>query len=192
MKQIWLVRHAQSKSQTGEDTDVLNPELSQVGKVQAKRLIEPLKGLKIDYVLISPFKRAWQTYKLSQVQAKKVEFDSRLIESDWGIPNYYQPILPLATPDIAMPDGNDAFFKPVEVRATELLTYLLAQEEEKFMLFGHWGIFSHLLLAFVDLAHSQTVEATMDNAAISFLEVDDDQNRYIRYWNYRAHVAELL
>lgn len=29
--QIWLVRHAQSKSQTGEDGDVHNPELSNLG-----------------------------------------------------------------------------------------------------------------------------------------------------------------
>ena len=45
MKPIWLVRHGQSKSQTGEDNDTVNPELSSRGEQQAKRLVEPLKGI---------------------------------------------------------------------------------------------------------------------------------------------------
>jgi hypothetical protein len=32
----------------------------------------------------------------------------------------------------------------------------------------------------------------MDNTAISLLELDDDQNHIIRYWNDRAHVADIL
>ena len=52
MKRIWLVRHGQSKSQTGEDNDTVKPELSSLGVQQAKRLVEPLKGIVYDVSLI--------------------------------------------------------------------------------------------------------------------------------------------
>ena len=35
VKRIWLVRHGQSQSQTGESDDHLNPPLSDLGIVQA-------------------------------------------------------------------------------------------------------------------------------------------------------------
>ena len=53
MKRIWLVRHGQSQSQSGESTDPLNPDLSDLGGRQAKRLIEPLKDLNLDLILLS-------------------------------------------------------------------------------------------------------------------------------------------
>ena len=107
-KRIWLVRHGQSRSQTGESDDHLDPELSDLGVEQARRLVAPLRELPLDAVLISPLRRARQTWQLSQVEADHVEFDSRLIESDWGLPDRYAPILPVTTPDIALPDRQDA------------------------------------------------------------------------------------
>jgi broad specificity phosphatase PhoE len=41
-KRIWLVRHGQSQSQTGESHDHLNPLLSDLGIVQSGRLVKPL------------------------------------------------------------------------------------------------------------------------------------------------------
>lgn len=193
MKQIWLVRHAQSKSQTGEDSDDLNPELSDLGIRQAKRLINPLKELKIDCILISPLKRAWQTYELSKATAQRAEFDSRVIESDWDIPNYYRDILPVVTPNFAIPDRHNAWLIPVELRVKQLLNDLLSRDEKRFLLFGHWGIFSKFLPAFLGKdcdASSQYVP--MDNAVISFLEGDRERSRNVRYWNHCAHVADLV
>jgi broad specificity phosphatase PhoE len=193
MKQIWLVRHAQSKSQTGEDKDGRNPELSDLGRQQAQRLIAPLRKLDLDCILISPLKRAWQTYQFSQVHAPCIVFDSRVAESNWGIPDYYLGILPLATPNIAQPDRHHAWLKPAEERAAELVTDLLSQEKERILLFGHWGIFVFIFRAFAGIeSDEKALQATMDNAGISLLEIDHETRRYLRFWNDRAHVADLL
>jgi broad specificity phosphatase PhoE len=193
MKQIWLVRHAQSKSQSGEDNDERNPELSDLGRQQAQRLIDPLKAIRLDRILLSPLKRAWQTYQLSQVNAPKVEFDSRIAESNWGIPNYYQGLLPLITPDIAQPDCHNALLRAVEDRVVELVSDLVDSDEESVMLFGHWGVFVHVFRVFVGIEPNEhPVWATMDNTGLSLLELDDENRRYIRFWNERAHVRDLL
>ena len=93
MKQNWLVGHAQSKSQSGEDNDERDPEFRDLGEQQAQCLIEPLKAIRIDRILSSPLKRAWQRYQLSQANVPEVAFDSRVAKSNRGISNYYQGIL---------------------------------------------------------------------------------------------------
>jgi len=193
MKKIWLVRHGQSQSQSGEDNDVVDPELSVFGRRQAGRLVNPLQNLDLNLILISPLRRAWQTYQLSGVQSRRCEFDSRLIESDWGIANWYQDILPVSLPDLAEPDRHNAWLEPVERRTAELVADLLTTPHENILLFGHWGIFNHIFAEFVRIDLKKiSVKAPMDNTAISLLEIDSDKNHIIRYWNDRAHVADIL
>ena len=193
MKQIWLVRHGQSRSQSAEDADVVDPELSELGRRQAERLVNPLHNLRSDLILISPLRRAWQTYQLSGIRNGYCKFDSRLIESDWGIDGWYKEILPVKTPGIAEPDDHNAWLEPVEKRVAKLLADLLKDASRKMVLFGHWGIFNHIFAAFTGIDRTKTsVSAPMDNTAISLLELDDDQNHIIRYWNDRAHVIDIL
>jgi len=193
MKKIWLVRHGQSQSQSAEDDDVLDPALSKLGRQQAMRLVKPLQTLELDLILISPLKRAWQTYQLSCIQNSRCEFDSRLIESDWGIAGWYEDILPVTTPDFAKPDQYNAWLEPVEKRTTKLVADLLNSPNENMLIFGHWGIFNHIFAEFAGIDRTKnSVSAPMDNTAISRLELDDDQNHIIRYWNDRAHVADIL
>jgi len=193
MKRIWLVRHGQSRSQSGEDPDVLNPELSQRGREQAQRLAGPLRSLNFNTILVSPLKRAWQTYEYAQTAAGQVEFDSRLVESDWGIDRYYESILPVATPDVARADRHDAWLVGVVKRSLSLVESLLRAPEEKILLFGHWGIFNSLFHTFTGLdTCGVSILAPMDNAGISLLEIDDQHRKVIRYWNDRSHVIDLI
>jgi len=192
-KRIWLVRHGQSQSQTGESTDHLNPPLSILGQRQAECLVEPLQDLVLDCILVSPLHRAWHTFQLSRAQADHVAFDSRLIESDWGETHRYAPLLPVRTPEIALPDQQDAWLQPVHERARSLVQTLAASDWQTVLLFGHWGVFSRLFLAFAGLdVCTRALTATMNNTAISLLEVDEEQRRYVRYWNRCDHVMDLL
>ncbi len=193
MKKIWLVRHGQSQSQSAEDNDVVDPELSDLGRRQAGRLVKPLQNLELDLIIVSPLRRAWQTYQLSGLKSRRCEFDSRLIESDWGIAGWYQDILPVSTPDLAEPDRHNAWLESVEKRTAELVADLLKTPNKNILLFGHWGICNHIFAEFagVDLTKI-SVRAPMDNTAISLLEFDSDQNHIVRYWNDRAHVADIL
>ena len=95
MKQIWLVRHGESKAQSGEDSDGCDPELSDLGRKQAKRLIAPLRDIIFDQILVSPLKRAWQTFEFSLAKGRRVEYDSRVVEADWESSGFYDRILPL-------------------------------------------------------------------------------------------------
>jgi len=193
MKRIWLVRHGQSRSQSGEDPDVLNPALSERGREQARRLAGPLCSLSFNTILVSPLKRTWQTYEYAQPAAGHVEFDSRLIESDWGINRYYESILPVAAPGMVCADRHDAWLVDVAKRSQSLVESLLRAPEEKILLFGHWGIFNNLLHTFTGMdICGVSVLAPMDNTAISLLEIDDQHRRVIRYWNDRAHVIDLI
>ena len=193
MKHIWLVRHAESKSQVGETDEHINPELSYRGRQQAQRLMKRLAGLNPDCVLISPLRRAWQTYELSGTKTIRVEFDSRLIESNWGNLHVYREIIPVVTPDIAEPDRHDTWLMSDGERTEGLLKDILKRDVESILLFGHWGSFHHLLLSFFGInASNNPLRATMDNTSISLLEVDDNQNRFLRYWNDYSHVLDLL
>jgi len=192
MNRIWLVRHAQSKAQTGEDEDHINPPLSELGIRQAKRLTGPLGDTMFDRILISPLERAWRTYELSRAQSKRAEFDSRVMESNWGHDDFYAPVLPLSTPDIAEPDRQHAELRDVHERANSLAAELLGGVEQDVLLFGHWGIFGVLFRTLLGIdGKTPSVHAEMDNAAISLFEVDDGGRLILRFWNDRAHVADL-
>lgn len=193
MKSIWLVRHGESKSQTGESSDHINPELNERGKKQAAKLEYRLGDVNPDWIIISPLPRAWQTCELAQVHAWRTEFDSRLIELDWGKSHIHETILPVETPEFAKPDRHNAWLQTDDERTTALVGDLLATDKERILLFVHWGVFSLILLTFTGLiTPHNTIRATMDNAGVSLLEVDGKRNRYIRYWNDRSHVIDLL
>src|SRR5919109_388046 len=58
---LYLVRHAQSQGNTGEDLTSGDADLTDIGREQARRLGERLKTQKIDRVYASPLRRTQQT-----------------------------------------------------------------------------------------------------------------------------------
>jgi probable phosphoglycerate mutase len=58
---LYLVRHAQSQGNTGEDLATGDPDLTDVGCEQARRLGERLKSQRIDRIYSSPLRRTQQT-----------------------------------------------------------------------------------------------------------------------------------
>jgi len=193
MKRIWLVRHGESRTQTREERGNLNPGLSEKGKRQSVRLVDVLKPIEVDCILVSPLKRAWQTFELARAEAARVEFDSRVIESDWGNWQMYKRLLPVETPPLALPDRQNAWLHGTEKRCTELMAELLRSEHDNFMLFGHWGVFSVLLGTFIGMyTQDRMIRAHMDNTGLSLLQVDEEGRRFIRFWNDSAHVKDLL
>jgi broad specificity phosphatase PhoE len=96
----------------------------------------------------------------------------------------------LKTPNIANPDSYDAWLKNVEVRSSEFLENVLDRSESQFIVFGHWGIFNTIFHLFT--GSHKTIMAPMDNTGISLFEVDENQKRFIRFWNERSHVKDLL
>jgi probable phosphoglycerate mutase len=91
---LYLVRHAQSQGNTGEDLASGDADLTDVGREQARRLGERLKTQKINCVYASPLRRTQQTASaiagacglevipkadLREVQLGQADYDIRLL-----------------------------------------------------------------------------------------------------------------
>lgn len=58
---LYLVRHAQSQGNTGEDLASGDPDLTEVGREQARRLAERMARQRIDVIYSSPMRRTQET-----------------------------------------------------------------------------------------------------------------------------------
>src|SRR5438132_7423935 len=58
---LYLIRTAQSQGNTGEDLTTGDPDLTDVGWEQAKRLGERMKTQKLDAIYASPLRRTQET-----------------------------------------------------------------------------------------------------------------------------------
>lgn len=58
---LYLVRHAQSEGNTGEDLTTGDPDLTEVGREQARRLGERFRRQRIDVIYSSPMLRTQET-----------------------------------------------------------------------------------------------------------------------------------
>ncbi|MEX0682701.1 MAG: histidine phosphatase family protein [Dehalococcoidia bacterium] len=58
---LYLIRHAQSQGNTGEDLTTGDPDLTDVGRKQAKRLGVRMKDARLDALYASPLRRTQET-----------------------------------------------------------------------------------------------------------------------------------
>lgn len=191
-RSLYLIRHGQSRTQTGEaDPGEVDPDLSRLGRRQAVRLRGALAGVVPDLVVCSTMRRAWQTLELSRISAPRMRFDSRLIESDWGLPRPYAGLRGADLPGWAEADRHRAEVRPVATRVRSLLRDLVAERAGTVVLVGHWGVFAHLFQAFFRLPAAGSELNASDNASVSLLEIGAEGRRRLRYWNERAHLGRL-
>ena len=58
---LYLIRHAQSEGNTGEDLTTGDPDLTDVGRLQAERLGQRMKDARLDLLYASPLRRTQET-----------------------------------------------------------------------------------------------------------------------------------
>lgn len=192
MKQvIYLIRHGQSQSQSGETFEYLNPDLSQRGIAQARRLEPLLRRCNPDLICLSTMQRAWKTWQHAAVSAPKVRFDSRLVECYSA--EHYLPALPIAVPAIAEPDRHNAYDWDVPARYNAWWAEVRQSRYRRVMAFCHWNTKAHIMRAIMGLGAENMVSyARSDNASLSVFEVDDDGTPCLLHWNYTEHLKGLL
>jgi broad specificity phosphatase PhoE len=84
MEKLYLVRHGETAwSKTGQHTGRTDIELTEQGKLDATRLGECLKSLKVDRVFTSPLKRARGTCELCGFGSQATTMEE-LLEWDYG------------------------------------------------------------------------------------------------------------
>ena len=193
MRKIWIVRHAESKAQTGEQTG-LDTSLSMKGLGQSRKIGSALSEIRFDTVLVSPLRRARETYEASGLSATKARFDSRLIES--MPPGGYRDILPYPNlPSYAMPDIHDAWHSDVADRANGIAAELRSSQDENILLISHAMFIGKLMEAMLlgGIRHETRIEFIFhtENASVSLLSFDSQESTSvkIRFWNRTDHLS---
>ncbi len=92
---LYFVRHAQSQGNTGEDLTSGDPDLTDVGWEQARRLAERLGQQRIDAIYASPFRRTHQTASaIAKTSGLTVSTKEDLREVSLGQADYDIRLLP--------------------------------------------------------------------------------------------------
>jgi probable phosphoglycerate mutase len=92
---LYLVRHAQSQGNTGEDLTTGDPDLTDVGRMQAERIGERFRGQKIDVIYASPLRRTQETAAaIADALGLDVLPKADLREVTMGQPDYDIRLLP--------------------------------------------------------------------------------------------------
>lgn len=197
-KIVTVVRHGQSRSQTGEEFSI-DPNLSELGEEQARSLAKVFAGESFDHICLSPLIRARRTYELSGAESEDVAFDSRIVECTLtpGSNYDYSPLLPYRTPPIARADIHNAWNDEPPARIASLVRHLKALPGRRILLFGHCGIF-HVLRRYLLGGEDETAdlfsyepEVILHNTAIGKFVIDEQgvENELLS-WNETPHLAD--
>lgn len=196
---LWLVRHGESKAQTGEQFS-FDPDLSAAGRRQARRLRGPLSKVRFDRIYVSPLRRARQTLELSGlVKAagrRAVRFDSRILELDR---DRYASLLPYPEPpDYGVPDAHDAWGADPMERLASFLDEMRAVsgKASNVLVVSHAMALSVLLNMFfcgsgkIAEAEAMSRFCRVSNASISVLRLGGPCESLLA-WNCRRHLEGL-
>lgn len=83
---LYVVRHGETeKNKYGLIQGQTECDLSKNGIEKAKELIPIVRNLKIDVVISSPLKRAYDTASIITEGKYPINIDDRLIERNWGL-----------------------------------------------------------------------------------------------------------
>ncbi|KUH66132.1 phosphoglycerate kinase [Mycolicibacterium novocastrense] len=142
--QLLIIRHALPlRSEPGQGSD---PDLSEEGIEQAKRLPDALARFPISRLVSSPQKRAIQTAEpVAEALGLSIDIDDRLAEYDRDL-SHYTPVEEISEEDMRrlangeLPSGVDqsAFIARVKAGVDDIVR--AAEREDTVALFSHGGV----------------------------------------------------
>lgn len=147
--QLLIIRHALPlRSEPGQGSD---PDLSEEGIEQAKRLPEALARFPISRLISSPQKRAIQTAEpVADALGLSIDIDDRLAEYDRDL-SHYTPVEEISEEDMRrlangeLPSGVDQSEFIARVRAGVDDIVSSAKREDTVALFSHGGVINALV-----------------------------------------------
>lgn len=192
--QLLLVRHALPlRSEPGQGAD---PELSEAGVEQAKRLPDALARFPISRVVSSPQRRAIQTAQpVSAALGLTIEIDERLAEYDRDMPHYI-PIEEASDEDLQrlmsghLPGAvdEDAFIARVNAGVRDLVSS--GDHEATVAVFSHGGVINALVHDTMKTQRLLCVQ--VDYAGVTRLLSSREGNLSVASINGTEHVWDLL
>lgn len=193
--QLLLIRHALPlRSEPGQGSD---PELSQEGIEQAKRLPDALARFPISRIVSSPQTRARQTAQpVADALGMAIDIDERLAEYDRDL-THYTPVEEISEEDMKrlangdLPSGVDqpAFIARVAEGIDEILA--TADREDTVAVFTHGGVINAMAHRVMKTQRLLCVQ--VDYAGITrLLWSSRQQTFFVAGVNATEHVWDLL
>ena len=192
--QLLVIRHALPlRSEPGQGSD---PDLSEDGIEQAKRLPDALARFPIARLVSSPQRRALQTAQpVADALGLSIDVDERLAEYDYGL-SHYTPIEEASQEDIQrllaghLPGDVDeeAFKARVKAGIDDLVA--AADHEDTVALFSHGGVINALVHQLMKTERLLCVQ--VDYAGITRLLRSRGGNLGVASINGTEHVWDLL
>jgi probable phosphoglycerate mutase len=192
--QLLLIRHALPlRTEAGQGSD---PDLSEDGIEQAKRLPDALARFPITRLVSSPQRRALQTAQpVADALGLTVDVDERLAEYDYGL-SHYTPIEEASQEDLQrLIDGHlpgdvdeDAFQARVKAGVDDLVA--AAAHEDTVAAFCHGGVINALVHQVMRTERLLCVQ--VDYAGVTRLLSSRDGKLGVASINGIEHVWDLL
>ncbi|AQT82104.1 histidine phosphatase family protein [Mycolicibacterium litorale] len=195
--QLLLVRHAlPHRTEAGDGAD---PELSEDGWQQARRLPGALDRFPISRLISSPQRRAVQTAKpVAQARGLGVEVDERLAEYDRGL-SHYVPIEQVRTERPEewarmaaghLPSGvdEDAFRDRVRAALADIVA--AAGHDDTVAVFSHGGVINVILHELLGTA--RLLSFPIDYVSVTRLLYSRSGLGTVATVNSTEHVWDLL
>ena len=193
--QLLLIRHALPlRSEPGQGAD---PELSEDGIEQAKRLPDALARFPISRIVSSPQIRARQTAQpVAEALGMAVDIDDRLAEYDRDL-SHYTPVEQISEEDMKrlasgdLPSGVDqpAFIARVQAGVADIVE--AADHEDTVAVFTHGGVIN--ALAHTVMKTERLLCVQVDYAGVTRLLWSSRQKSFfVAGLNATEHVWDLL
>jgi len=190
---LYLVRHAQSKRNVGEESSV-DAELTKTGKEQAKRLGLYFKKIKVDVIFCSPLIRTRETLKeaLPYLDSVPIKYTLEIAEHKMGIygeggkddNSEYKKAAEKAKINFFQfkPKGGESFTETYKRagRFFKKLLKLYGRTDKKILIVSHGTLGKHLILNALKLDIEESSYFGLNNASISILDFDKN-GKVVKY-----------
>ncbi|MBQ3145596.1 MAG: histidine phosphatase family protein [Clostridia bacterium] len=170
---IYIVRHGQTDAnKKGIFQGRMDIELNEEGRKQVQELANKLRGIKIDYILCSPLKRAMQTAEIiSEINGIPVKINDKLIERSFGDMEGKKPtedfnIDILTNLDINYDKHEIESIKDLLKRVNEIIKKIEKEYFDKdIILVTHAGV-AQAILSYFEKDQKNILKYTLNNAEI--------------------------
>jgi broad specificity phosphatase PhoE len=195
--QLLLIRHAlPHRSEPGEGSD---PDLSEVGIEQAKRLPDALARFPITRLVSSPQRRAVQTAEpVAAARGLTIDTDERLAEYDRDLAHYIpieqiaaeypEELARLAGGHLPSTVDEEAFLARVNEGIRDIAD--AGDHEDTVAVFSHGGVINGLLHGI--LRTEKVLCVNVDYAGVTRLLSSRTGDLYVASVNGTEHVWDLL
>ncbi len=206
MTKIYLIRHCEAE---GNHRRVfqghINTDITELGAKQLDILAERFRDIHIDKIYSSPLIRAMKTAEAA-VRYRGLEvipYDD-LIELNGGVleDKPFRETF-LANPDLAdtwdnhpqdfAPDEGEPMWEAYERIYNAVMFLAKSNKGKTIAISAHGGVIRCLMCRIMhgDIKHLKDVPWS-DNTAISLIELDDDFNMTLKFYNDASHLPEEL